>query len=187
MLWAPEKLPELSARYPKLAAICQAFQEMIPATQAAMGEDRLRWLETLPYEYSVQGVTVIHARPDNLWRSSLDKADDRELEDTYRVLASPVVIYGHIHRPYIRQLPGMKVENTGSVSLSYDGDSRASYLMVDSQDISVRRVEYDREREADDLLHSGLPRADWLCQILRTGRYCAPEGTESQSPKVKER
>lgn len=70
----------------------------------------------------------------------------------------------------------MKVANTGSVSLSYDGDLRASYLVVDGQNVSVRRVEYDREREADDLLHSGLPHADWLCQILRSGGYRAPQG-----------
>jgi diadenosine tetraphosphatase ApaH/serine/threonine PP2A family protein phosphatase len=39
----------------------------------------------------------------------------------------------------------MKVANTGSVSLSYDGDPRASYLIVDGKDITFRRVDYDRE------------------------------------------
>lgn len=175
MLWVPEKLPQLAVRYPKLAPVCHAFWEMIPATQAALGKDRLGWLETLPREYSVQGITVIHASPDNLWRAPLDKADDKELESTYTVLGSSVVVYGHIHRPYIRQLPSMKVANTGSVSLSYDGDSRASYLLIDGESIANRRVTYDVESEARDLLGSALPRAGWLSRMLRSGQYCPPK------------
>lgn len=175
MLWAPKGLVKLAVQYPKLTQILRAFQEMIPATQTAMGEERLRWLETLPHQYSVEGVAVVHASPSNVWRAPLDKADDRELENTYRVLGSPVVIYGHIHRPYIRQLPGMKVANTGSVSLSYDGDSRASYLLIDGQSIAIRRVTYDVESEARELLGSGLPRAGWLSRMLRSGQYCAPD------------
>lgn len=89
------------------------------------------------------------------------------------------MIYGHIHHPFVRQLPGISVANTGSLSLSYDGDPRASYLVIDGQNISVRRVDYDHEREAEDLLHSGLPRAEWLSPILRRGRYCAPERADS--------
>ena len=151
---------------------------MIPVTQAAIGEQRLRWLETLPHRHSVEGVTVIHASPNNLWRASSDEASDEELQTTYGSLDCPVVVYGHIHRPYVRRLDSMTVANTGSVSLSYDGDPRASYLVVDGQKISIRRVDYDRESEGNELLHSGLPHAKWLCHILRAGRYSAPEGEE---------
>jgi hypothetical protein len=72
----------------------------------------------------------------------------------------------------------MAVANAGSVSLSYDGDPRASYVVVDGRKITIRRVDYDRESEANDLLDSGLPHAKWLCHILRAGRYCAPEGLD---------
>jgi predicted phosphodiesterase len=84
------------------------------------------------------------------------------------------VVYGHIHRPYVRRLAGMTVANTGSVSQSYDGDRRASYLVIDGERISIRRVEYDVEKEAEELLRSGLPRADWLSRILLAGQYCPP-------------
>lgn len=47
----------------------------------------------------------------------------------------------------------LKETNTGSVSLSYDGERRASYLVVDREKISIRRVDYDI-----DLEHSSLPR-----------------------------
>jgi len=180
MLWVPKRLAEMVVEYPKLAAIFRSFQEMIPAMQAAIGTERISWLKSLPHRHSVEGVTVVHASPDNLWRAPLDKASDSELESTYGTLGSPLVIYGHIHRPYVRELPGRKVANTGSVSLSYDGDPRASYLVVDGKEITLRRVEYDRESEANDLLHSGVPHAGWLCRMLLAGRYVAPDEPDSK-------
>jgi hypothetical protein len=39
-------------------------------------------------------------------------------------------------------------------------------LVVDGLNISIRRVEYDRESEASGLLRSGLPHA---------GRFCSPD------------
>ena len=42
---------------------------------------------------------------------------------------------------------GMMVANTGSVSLSYDGDRRAAYLLLDESKAAIRRVEYDVDRE----------------------------------------
>ena len=121
------------------------------------------------------GLTLVHARPHDLWRAPMPNARDAELESTYAALRAQIVVYGHIHRPYVRRLPTFTVANTGGVSLSYDGDTRASYLVIDGQDISIRRVEYDVESEAEALLRSGLPNTDWLCRILRTGQYSPPE------------
>src|SRR5260370_41977955 len=82
---------------------------------------------------------------------------------------------GHIHIPYIRRVQGMTVANTGSVSQSYDGDTRASYLLIEGASITIRRVEYDVKSEAKELLRSGLPHADWLSRILLAGKYSPPE------------
>jgi hypothetical protein len=68
----------------------------------------------------------------------------------------------------------MTIANTGSVSLSYDGDPRASYLLLDETKATLRRVEYDLQREAKDLLLSGLPHAEWVCQMFRAGNYVPP-------------
>ena len=69
----------------------------------------------------------------------------------------------------------MTVANAGGVSQSYDGDRRASYLVIDGEKITIRRVEYDVESEAKDLLSSGLPHAGWLARILLAGKYCPPD------------
>jgi putative phosphoesterase len=174
MLWAPEGLAEFAATAPKLAPLPTILQEMIPPTLASLGEERLRWLEGLPVLYSQEGFSLVHASPHDLWRAPMPNASDDELQSTYTSLRVQIVVYGHIHRPYIRRLPGMKVANTGSVSQSYDGDRRASYMVIDGEGITIRRVEYDVESEAKELLRSGLPHADWLSRILLAGRYCPP-------------
>src|SRR6266700_617150 len=175
MLWSPESLAEYAAANPKIARLLAIIQEMIPPTLASIGEERLRWLEGLPQQYSGEGFSLVHASPDDLWRAPMPHASDEELQSTYASLRAPIVVYGHIHRPYIRRLPGMTVANTGSVSQSYDGDTRASYLVIDGESVTIRRVEYDVESEAKDLLSSGLPHADWLARILLAGKYCPPE------------
>ena len=175
MLWAPESLAEFAATTPKLGPLLAIIQEMIPPTLASIGEERLRWLEGLPHQYSGEGFSLVHASPDDLWRAPMPNASDDELQSTYASLRAQIVVYGHIHRPYIRRLPGMTVANTGSVSQSYDGDTRASYLVIDGESVTIRRVEYDVESEANELLRSGLPHADWLARILLAGKYCPPE------------
>jgi len=174
MLWAPERLAEFTAAQPKLAPILAMVEETIPPTLASIGEERLRWLEGFPALQSQETFTLVHASPGDLWRAPMPNASDAELHTTYESLRAQTVVYGHIHCSYIRRLQGMTVANTGSVSQSYDGDTRASYLVMEGESITIRRVEYDVESEAKDLLRSGLPHADWMSRILLAGRYCPP-------------
>jgi len=174
MLWAPEELRKFAAKAPKLHALFAMIEDMIPATHALLGEERMAWLKTQPLVQRRGPIALVHASPGDLWRAPLADASDEELSGVFAPLTSTVAVYGHIHRPFVRKLPTMTVANTGSVSLSYDGDVRASYLILDDTKASIRRVEYDVEREVQALMHSGLPHADWLCQSLRAGRYVPP-------------
>jgi hypothetical protein len=96
-----------------------------------IGESRMAWLRELPMELRHDNLVLMHAGPGNLWRAPMDTADDAELEATYAQLNAEIVVYCHIHRPFIRKVGGMTVCNTGSVGLPYDGDPRSSYLLID--------------------------------------------------------
>ena len=175
MLWAPESLAEFAAKQPKLAPLLARIQDLIPPTLARIREERLRWLEKVPEEYSGDGFSVVHASPGDLWRAPMPNASDEELRSTYASLRALIVVYGHIHRPYVRRMQGMTVANTGGVSQSYDGDRRASYLVIDGESVTIRRVEYDVESEAKELVRSGLPHAEWMAKILLAGQYVPPD------------
>lgn len=174
MLWAPQSLTEFAAKQPKLGALLEILEACIPPTLARIGEERLRWLEGIPEQYSGDGFILVHASPGDLWRAPMPDASADDLRKTYASLGAALVVYGHIHRPHIRRMPGLTVANTGSVSQSYDGDRRASYLVIDGDSVTIRRVEYDVESEAADLLRSGLPHAEWMSRILLAGQYVPP-------------
>src|SRR5207249_148587 len=83
----------------------------------------------------------------------------------YGDVNSNTVTYGHIHRPFIRRVGKSTVVNSGSVGLSYDGDQRACYVVIDHSSVTLRRVVYDVEREVQELRGRKYPRAEWLISI----------------------
>ena len=166
MLFKPGSLEEFAKPSPQLADLFAVIEEMAVWTREALGEDRLSWLRELPRMQNHGPMALVHASPESLWRAPAHTASDAELESVYSPLGRPVAIYGHIHRAYIRSLSAVTVANTGSVGLSYDGDRRAAYLLLDESKPAIRRLEYDVDRELEALDGSGLPHADWVAKIL---------------------
>src|SRR5271170_163426 len=174
MLAMPQSLEEFAGQMPHLQALFAAIREMAAGTREALGEERLAWVGGLPRSQTCGPMALVHASPGNLWRAPAPEAGDEELESTYGPLGQPVAVYAHIHRSYARKVAAMTVVNTGSVSLSYDGDPRAAYLLLDDFKPEIRRVAYDVEREIQALSASGLPHADWTAKTLRNARFEMP-------------
>jgi diadenosine tetraphosphatase ApaH/serine/threonine PP2A family protein phosphatase len=150
------------------------IEEMAAATRQALGEERLAWMRTLPRIQMHGPLALVHASPESLWRAPAPEAGDADLESVYAPLGQPVAVYGHIHRAYMRSVSGMIVANSGSVGLSYDGDRRAAYLLLDDSTPSIRRVEYDVDRELKALAASGLPHVDWTAKMLASASAQLP-------------
>src|SRR6476646_685760 len=175
MLWDNSARPAMEAAAPKLKPLFKALFDVCgPATRKMIGESRLAWLRALPAELRHENLALMHASPGNLWRAPTDTADDSELETTYRPLNAEIVVYCHIHRPFIRKVGGMTVCNTGSVGSPYDGDPRASYLLIDNRKPAIRRVAYDVEKEVGRLLASDYPQKEWIAEMRRKGSYVSP-------------
>lgn len=169
MLFRPASLVEFAKQSPKLQPLFAVIEEMAAATREAVGGGRLGWLRGLPLSQTQGPMSLVHASPGNLWRAPAPEATDADLESVYSPLGQPVAVYAHIHRPYVRSVPGMVVANTGSVGLPYDGDRRAAYLLLDESKPAIRRVEYDVDRELKTLAGCALPHADWVARILASG------------------
>lgn len=174
MLCMPESLHEFAGNVPKLAPLIAVIRQMIPPTLEKLGDERLAWLRNQPRMQRTESVALVHASPESCWRAPMPNASDEELESTYAGLGRPIAVYGHIHQSYVRPLPGMTVVNTGSVSLSYDGDPRASYLLLDGSKATIQRVAYDIEAEVRAIIQCGMPHAMWVCHTLRAATYVPP-------------
>jgi predicted phosphodiesterase len=174
LLYRPEALTEFAAQAPHLQALFTTIGEMAQATREALGEERLAWLSGLPRTCVQSGMALVHASPESLWRAPAPETCDAELEPVFSTLRQPIVVYAHIHRSYVRTMPHMTVVNTGSVSLSYDGNPRAAYLLLDEFRPTIRRVEYDLDKEVSALARSRLPHAEWIAKTLRTASPTMP-------------
>jgi predicted phosphodiesterase len=174
MLFRPESLEEFASQSSAPPSLWVAIRQMTAATRAMLGEERIAWLRGLARVQIEAPVALVHASPESLWRAPTPEATDAELESIYGPLGQLIAVYAHIHRPYIRSVTSPQarerlVANTGSVSLSYDGDRRASYLLLDGSSPTIRRVEYDLEKELKALSFCGLPHVDWIAKSLRAG------------------
>jgi predicted phosphodiesterase len=174
MLFRPESLTEFAKQSPQMQPLLATIEEMAAATREALGDERIAWLRGLPRVQMQGEMALVHASPESVWRSPGHGASDAELESVYGPIGQPIVVYGHIHHSYMRNIAGMIVANSGSVSLSYDGDRRASYLLVDEAGPAIRRVGYDVDREIKALAACGMPHADWIAKILGSARPQMP-------------
>ncbi len=170
MLVRPASLEDFASQSSAPASLWSAIREIASVTRSILGDDRLAWLRALPLTLTRPGFALVHAAPGDCWRAPAAEATDAELEALYGSLGQPVVASGHTHRPAIRRIAGRPelLINTGSVGLSYDGDPRGSYLLLDGSTPTIRRVEYDIEKELKALSCCGLPGAEWTAKMLRT-------------------
>ena len=176
MLWAPEILKDLAAKAPSMAKMFGVIEEMRVWTCERIGQERVAWLKTMPMVQRRGEVALVHASPRDCWRGPGRDAKEEDLREAFGELGKRVVVYGHIHQPYVREMGEWAVANSGSVSLSYDGDPRASYAVVDGTKVEIRRVEYEVEREVESIRKAKLPHAEWVGACLRAGKGVAPEG-----------
>lgn len=175
MIFNPDALTEFAqGSNARLQPILKAIGEMAAFTREKLGGTRIEWLRQLPRSLIRESLALVHATPEDLWRAPGEEAPDAELESAYRKLGRLRVVYGHIHRPIVRKVGELRVANTGSVGLPYDGDQRAAYLLLDDADVVVRRVAYNLDQELKAIAESGLPHADWVARTLQTARPQMP-------------
>jgi len=178
VLWDTSGLKRMQTTAPKLAPLLRIIEECAAATRKLIGDERLNGLRNLPREIRNEDLVLVHASPGDLWKAPMDNADEDSLEAVYGPLHARTVIYGHIHRPFVKTLRGFTVCNSGSVGMPYDGDPRACYLLLDDGRPTIRRIEYDVNKEVQALLRSDYPFKEWLAEVRVKGAYVAPPEQE---------
>jgi len=106
-------------------------------------------------------VALFHATPQKnniYWH---EDRPERFFEEMARKSGADVMIYGHTHRPYMKEYGGRFFINAGSTGKPKDGDPRACIAIVDIEEAGVAcrflRVPYDIERTKEAIIRSGLP------------------------------
>lgn len=144
----------------------------IAAAHDLSGDDA-RWLLNLPLGHSGPGsLLLVHGTPESPFVAPEVDAPADEF-GPYEDRAE-VVIFGHLHRAFVRRLPaGTIVCNSGSVGLPMDGQT-ACYLLVDQRgpDVTLthRRVVYDRATAVEGARRMGGPVGGSFLEALNSAR-----------------
>jgi putative phosphoesterase len=123
------------------------------------------YMRNLPREirFDAEGrrVALFHAAPH---KNNLYWFEDRDEKFFLRMgkkADADIVIYGHTHKPYRKDVGGRVFINAGSVGKPKDGDPRACFALIDISGDGVKsefvRVPYDAEKAASAIRLSGLP------------------------------
>ena len=127
-------------------------QESLFWTLGVVDADRKAYLRTLHPELrrEVNDVRLrfVHGSPRRMNEYLFEDRDEASLERIAKVADADVLVFGHTHIPWSRDIGGVRFVNTGSVGKPKDGDPRACWVLLTidddgSADVDIRRVPYD--------------------------------------------
>jgi len=136
-------------------------QRSLNWTKAHTSEENKAFLRTLHSEIRfVDGdrrILLVHGSPRKLNEYLFE---DRPVSSFERLAAASnadLIVFGHTHKPYVKDVAGVRFLNVGSVGKPKDGNWRACYTIVDNGEVAFRRVEYDVAAAAAAIRSTELP------------------------------
>ncbi|MHB1006849.1 MAG: metallophosphoesterase family protein [Chloroflexota bacterium] len=115
---------------------------------------------------------LVHGSPRKINEYLYETRPDISFERLAKASEADVLVYGHTHLPYTKQIAGVLFVNDGSTGKPKDDDVRACYALLDvrqeSVEVTFRRVAYDVAAAAAAVRESGLP--VHFAELLETAR-----------------
>ena len=191
-----------SKEHENLEKLPEQEQKRIKWNQSLITEEDRNYLLNLPfsYEFYMSGslVRLFHAtnRVNNKVVLNIDDIETKyemflPSEYTISNKVADVVIYGHIHHPYMDKIYNKTLINVGSVGNSFDvirneskdsnvlETTKAYYLIIEGEygskeynsEISFQfvKVPYDIEKELEDE-YKNIEKENYRCELTK-GRY----------------
>src|SRR5919106_4777051 len=137
-------------------------QRSVEWTLAHTDQAAKDFMRELPFDLRFDvGDTTVH-----LVHGSPRKVNEYLFEDKpaslYERLAAAeeadLLVFGHTHKPWMREHGGVLFVNCGSVGKPKDGDPRAAFAILEHRgQARIERVAYDAEAVAREVAAAGLP------------------------------
>jgi putative phosphoesterase len=116
---------------------------------------------------------LVHGSPRRMNEYLFADRDPRSLERIAAAADADVLVFGHTHQPWVKEIGGVLMVNDGSVGKPKDGDPRAAWALFtvaegQPMQVEIRRVPYDvAEMAAAIRATDGL--SDHFARDLETG------------------
>ncbi len=157
--------------------------------EEARGQESLFWTraETIPeikaylrtlvpeIRFEAEGVRfrLVHGSPRRMNEYLFEDRDPRSLVRIAQGADADVLVFGHTHKPWVREIEGVFFVNDGSVGKPKDGDPRAAWALFTLEagkpvEVEIRRAPYDVAAMAAAIRAAeGLP--DHFARDIETG------------------
>lgn len=141
-----------------------------------LSEEARRYLAALPKQIRLEGIgdkhiLLTHGSPVSNEESLTSETPKKRMQELAQVAQADIIIFGHSHRHFTRQVDGVQFINTGTVGRPDEGDPRACYTILEmtKKEFKVEHhlVEYDIQRAAAAIRDKGLPKT--FAQMIEQG------------------
>jgi len=141
-------------------------QRSVDWTLANTGQEAKDFMRGLPFDLRFDlgrhRVHLVHGSPRKVNEYLFEDKPDRLYERLAAAEEAGVLVFGHTHRPWVREHGGVLFVNCGSVGKPKDGDPRGAFAVLedagDDVRVTIERVAYDAEGVAAEVrAAAGLP------------------------------
>jgi putative phosphoesterase len=122
--------------------------EVIEWVRGQHSDEQIAFLHELPerLEMDVEGVGHVlfcHATPQNDTDIFLEGTPEERVAPLFAGVEADLVVCGHTHMQFSREIAGVRVVNAGSVGMAYD-DEPGAYWLALGPGVEHRRTVYDQ-------------------------------------------
>jgi putative phosphoesterase len=138
--WEPKSVNELK------------LYELFHFSKERLSEQDIEFIKKLPFSESIKlndvSLLCVHGSPRNISEAMTSELPDYKILQMIEGVEEEVILCGHSHVSTNRKIENKMIFNPGSVGFPMDGDSRASYGILEIRDngdieFFINRIPYD--------------------------------------------
>ncbi|HJV30530.1 MAG TPA: metallophosphoesterase family protein [Gaiellaceae bacterium] len=140
-------------------------QRSVAWTLEHSDERSKRFMHDLPFdlrfELAGKRIRLVHGSPRKVNEYLLEDRAASTFVRIAQLADCDILLFGHTHKPWVREYGGVLFVNCGSVGKPKDSDPRGSFAVLTESDgrisVSIERIEYDARAVAGEIRSVGLP------------------------------
>jgi putative phosphoesterase len=143
--------------------------EHVNWTRANIKPDNMEWLAGLnqKVDFNISPNRAIG------FHGNLNDPESGFIADCLNIIEAEIIMCGHIHMPYIKNLGKKIILNPGSVGEPLDNDTRASYMKIENKNgrlkYSIERIEYNIDKVESEMNTKKVPLKETIMCGFRNG------------------
>lgn len=131
-----------------------------------LDDDSVRFLDELPITFELGGVRYCHGSPRDEDEILTKVSPDERFRAALHGVEESLVVGGHTHVQFEREIDDRRFVNAGSVGIPYEGRPGAFWALLDGDEVDLRQTPYAVEAAVALIRTSGYPGADQIAGWL---------------------